>query len=136
MIQPKPEWSANAWIKSQAEYEAMYKRSIDDPEGFWAERAAELDWTKKWDKVVEWQFEPTPSIKYFLGGELNASYNCVDRWVEAGKGDKPAIIFEGDPRRQQASTPTPSSRTRSAGSPTCSRSTASRRATASPSTCR
>ena len=45
---------------------------------------------------MEWQFEPTPSIKYFLGGELNASYNCVDRWVEAGKGDKPAIIFEGD----------------------------------------
>ena len=97
VIQPKPEWSANAWIKSLAEYEAMYKRSIDDPDGFWAERAAELDWTKKWDKVVEWQFEPMPSIKYFLGGELNASYNCVDRWVEAGKGDKPAIIFEGDP---------------------------------------
>ena len=83
--------------QEQAEYEAMYKRSITDPEGFWAERATELDWTKKWDKVVEWQFEPTPSIKYFLGGELNASYNCVDRWVEAGKGDKPAIIFEGDP---------------------------------------
>ncbi len=97
VIQPKPEWSANAWIKSAAEYEAMYKRSIEDPDGFWSERAAELDWTKKWDKVVEWQFEPTPSIKYFLGGELNASYNCVDRWVEAGKGDKPAIIFEGDP---------------------------------------
>ncbi len=97
VIQPKPEWSANAWIKSLAEYEAMYKRSIDDPDGFWAERAAELDWTKKWDKVVEWQFEPVPSIKYFLGAELNASYNCVDRWVEAGKGDKPAIIFEGDP---------------------------------------
>jgi acetyl-CoA synthetase len=97
VIQPKPEWSANAWVKSLAEYEAMYKRSIADPDGFWAERAAELDWTKKWDKVVEWQFEPTPSIKYFMGGELNASYNCVDRWVEAGKGDKPAIIFEGDP---------------------------------------
>jgi acetyl-CoA synthetase len=97
VIQPKPEWSANAWIKSEAEYEAMYKRSIDDPDGFWSERAAEIDWTKKWDKVVEWQFEPVPSIKYFIGGELNASYNCVDRWVEAGKGDKPAIIFEGDP---------------------------------------
>ena len=97
VIQPKPEWSANAWIRNLAEYETLYTRSIDDPDGFWAERAAELDWTKKWDKVVEWQFEPTPSIKYFLGGELNASYNCVDRWVEAGKGDKPAIIFEGDP---------------------------------------
>ena len=96
VIQPRPEWSANAWIKSLAEYEALYKRSIDDPDGYWAERAAELDWTKKWDKVVEWQFEPTPSIKYFLGGELNVSVNCVDRWVDAGKGDKPAIIFEGD----------------------------------------
>jgi len=95
---PSPEFSKNAYFKSEAEYEAEYKRSIEDPEGYWAKRANDaLVWTKPWDKVLEWSFEPTPSIKWFQGGELNASYNCLDRWVEAGKGDKPAMIFEGDP---------------------------------------
>ena len=95
---PDPEFSKNAWIKNIDEYERLYKRSVEDPEGYWAERAEDaLVWTKKWDKVLEWSFEPTPFIKWFQGGELNASYNCLDRWVEAGLGDKPAIIFEGDP---------------------------------------
>ena len=98
LFPPSPEFSKNAYFKSEAEYEAKYKRSVEDPEGYWAERAKDaLVWTKPWDKVLEWSFEPTPSIKWFQGGELNASYNCLDRWVEAGKGDKPAIIFEGDP---------------------------------------
>ena len=98
LFPPSPEFSRNAYFKSEAEYEAQYKRSVEDPEGYWAERAADaLVWTKPWDKVLEWSFEPTPSIKWFQGGELNACYNCLDRWVEAGKGDKPAIIFEGDP---------------------------------------
>jgi acetyl-CoA synthetase len=95
---PDPAFSKNAWIESIDEYERLYKRSVEDPEGYWAERAEDaLVWTKKWDKVLEWSFEPTPFIKWFQGGELNASYNCLDRWVEAGLGDKPAIIFEGDP---------------------------------------
>ena len=95
---PDPAFSKNAWIESIDEYERLYKRSVEDPEGYWAERAEDaLVWTKKWDKVLEWSFEPTPSIKWFQGGELNAAYNCLDRWVEAGLGDKPAIIFEGDP---------------------------------------
>jgi acetyl-CoA synthetase len=98
IIPPSPEFSKNAYFKSIEEYDAAYKRSIEDPEGYWAERAEDaLVWTKKWDKVLEWSFEPVPSIKWFQGGELNASYNCVDRWVEAGKGDKAAIVFEGDP---------------------------------------
>jgi acetyl-CoA synthetase len=98
LFPPSPEFSQKAYVKSEAEYEAQYKRSVEDPEGYWAERAEDaLVWTKPWDKVLEWSFEPTPSIKWFQGGELNASYNCLDRWVEAGKGDKPAIIFEGDP---------------------------------------
>jgi acetyl-CoA synthetase len=98
LFPPSPEFSKNAYFKSEAEYEAAYKRSVEDPEGYWAERAEDaLVWTKPWDKVLEWSFDPTPSIKWFQGGELNASYNCLDRWVEAGKGDKPAIIFEGDP---------------------------------------
>jgi acetyl-CoA synthetase len=95
---PSPEFSKNAWIKSIDEYEALYKRSVEDPEGYWAERAEDaLVWTKKWDKVLDWSFDPVPYVKWFQGGELNASYNCLDRWVEAGKGDKPAIVFEGDP---------------------------------------
>jgi len=95
---PSPEFSKNAYFKSLDEYEAVYKRSVEDPEGYWAERAKDaLVWTKEWDTVLEWSFDPVPSIKWFQGGELNASYNCLDRHVEAGKGDKPAIIFEGDP---------------------------------------
>ncbi len=98
LIPPSPEYSKGAYIKSLEEYEAQYKRSIEDPEGYWAERAEDaLVWTKKWDKVLDWSFEPVPYVKWFQGGELNASYNCLDRHVEAGKGDKPALIFEGDP---------------------------------------
>ncbi len=58
-------------MKSAAEYEQLYKRSIEDPEGFWAERAeAALDWYKKWDKVLEWDFS-VPFVKWFQGGKLN-----------------------------------------------------------------
>ena len=98
VIPPSPEFSEGAHIKSIAEYEAEYNRSIEDPEAYWAERAKDaLVWTKDWDTVLEWNWDAVPSVKWFQGGELNASYNCLDRWVEAGQGDKPAIIFEGDP---------------------------------------
>ena len=98
VITPSPEFSKNAYFKNLGEYEDTYKRSVEDPEGYWAERAEQaLAWTKKWDKVLEWSFDPVPSIKWFQGGELNASYNCLDRHVAAGKGDKAAMIFEGDP---------------------------------------
>ncbi|NLE96428.1 MAG: acetate--CoA ligase [Propionibacterium sp.] len=98
LFPPDPEFSKNAWIKSMEEYEALYKRSVEDPEGYWAERAEDaLVWTRKWDKVLDWSFDPVPYVKWFEGGELNATYNCLDRHVEAGKGDKAALIFEGDP---------------------------------------
>ena len=74
---PPAEFSAKAHIKSLAEYEALYKRSIDDPEGFWAEAAGELDWFKKWDKVLDGNF--VPETQWFVGGKLNLGYNCVDR---------------------------------------------------------
>ncbi len=94
---PSAETSSNAYFKTMEEYEATYKRSVEDPEGYWAERAeTALTWTKKWDKVLEWSWDPTPVIKWFEGGELNVTYNCVDRHVEAGKGDKAAILFESD----------------------------------------
>ena len=98
LFPPSPEFQKNAYFKSMDEYEAAYKRSVEDPEGYWAERAKDaLVWTKDWDTVLDWSFDPKPYIKWFEGGELNAAYNCVDRHVEAGKGDKAAIVFEGDP---------------------------------------
>ncbi|MDP6419016.1 MAG: acetyl-coenzyme A synthetase N-terminal domain-containing protein, partial [Candidatus Krumholzibacteria bacterium] len=87
---------ARAHIQSKEQYLEMYQRSIEDPDAFWAEQAEErLSWHKKWDKVSEWEFE-TPDIKWFVGGKLNVSYNCLDRHVEAGEGDKTSIIWEGE----------------------------------------
>ena len=91
---PPPEFAAKARIKSLAEYEQMYRRSVDDPEGFWAEAARELHWFKPWDKVLEWNL---PWAKWFVGGKTNLSYNCVDRHVLGHKRDKVAILWEGEP---------------------------------------
>ena len=69
--------------------------AADDDEGFWARQASELvSWSKDWDTVLDWQL---PDAKWFVGGELNVSYNCVDRHVEAGNGDKVAFHWEGEP---------------------------------------
>jgi len=84
-----------AHVKSLDDYKKMYQRSMDDPDGFWGEIAERLTWYKKWDKVSEWDFT-TADIKWFLGGKLNVSYNCLDRHVEAGKGEQTSIIWEGE----------------------------------------
>ncbi len=91
---PSAQFAANAHIKSLAEYEALHQRAADDPEGFWAEQAESLSWFKKWNKVLEWN---EPFAKWFVGGTLNACYNCVDRHLKAGRANKAAIIFEGEP---------------------------------------
>ncbi|MGA9673006.1 MAG: acetate--CoA ligase [Terracidiphilus sp.] len=91
---PPPEFSAKAHIKSLDEYEALYKKSIDDPESFWAEAAQDLHWFKRWDKVLEWN---EPSAKWFVGGKLNLSYNCVDRHALGVRANKTALIWEGEP---------------------------------------
>jgi acetyl-CoA synthetase len=91
---PPEEFSAKAHIKSLAEYEALYRRSIDDPESFWAEAAGELDWMKKWDTVIEGNF---PQVKWFAGGKLNLSFNCVDRHALGARAGKTALIWEGEP---------------------------------------
>jgi acetyl-CoA synthetase len=91
---PPSEFAAKARIRSLAEYEQMYRRSIDDPESFWAEAARELHWFKPWDKVLEWNL---PWAKWFVGGKLNLSYNCVDRHALGDKRDKVAILWEGEP---------------------------------------
>jgi len=73
---------------------AIYGRAAQDPEAFWAEQAEELDWNRRWDSVLEWT---PPLVKWFVGGTLNASVNCLDRHVEAGGGDKVAYHWEGEP---------------------------------------
>ena len=94
-IYPVPaEVAARAHLNDD-QYKAMYARSIDDPEGFWAEQADEfVHWFKKWDKVWEHDYEKG-HIKWFLGAKTNVSYNCLDRHLDT-RGDKVAIIWEGD----------------------------------------
>jgi acetyl-CoA synthetase len=94
-VHPVPaEVAANAHIDA-AKYDEMYKRSVDDPDGFWGDAAEEfITWSKKWDKVTEWDYH-TADIKWFLGGKLNVSYNCLDRHLET-RGDQTAIIWESD----------------------------------------
>ena len=78
-------------------YHEMYQRSIDDPDGFWAEQAEQfLDWSKKWGKVSDWSYDASNlHIKWFEGGKLNVAHNCIDRHLDR-HGDKVAIIWEGD----------------------------------------
>jgi acetyl-CoA synthetase len=93
---PPPEnIKKTALIKTLEEYKKLYKKSIDDPDGFWGEQAKELDWYKKWDKVSEWDFNK-PELKWFKGGKLNVSYNCLDRHL-ATKANKAALIWQGEP---------------------------------------
>ncbi len=91
---PPAEFSAKAHIKSLEEYEALYEQSIEDPEKFWAGVASELHWFKPWDNVLEWSL---PWAKWFVGGKLNLSFNCVDRHVFGGRAQKTALIWEGEP---------------------------------------
>jgi len=98
-IAPPEEFSKKAHVKSLDEYMAMYKKSADDLEGFWAEQAEELlDWYKPWDKVLQWD---PPNAKWFEGGKINIAYNCLDRHLENGRADKTAIIWEGEPEGDQ-----------------------------------
>mgnify|MGYP001013420701 CR=1 FL=1 len=89
------EWSKRAFV-DDAKYQEMYKRSVDDPNGFWAEQAKRIDWFKPFTKVKNTSFDPhNVSIKWFEDGTLNVAYNCVDRHL-AKRGDQVAIIWEGD----------------------------------------
>ena len=91
---PPPAISAKAWIKSREQYDQMYRESIDRPEDFWSKIAGELHWFKKWDRVLEWNL---PNAKWFVGGKTNLSYNCLDHQIEKGRGEKTAILWEGEP---------------------------------------
>ncbi|MEV0660106.1 acetate--CoA ligase [Actinomadura luteofluorescens] len=87
---PPADLAASANVKADA-----YERAAEDRLGFWAEQADRLAWTKRWDDVLDWS--NPPFAKWFVGGELNVAYNCVDRHVEAGRGDKVAFHWEGEP---------------------------------------
>ena len=92
---PPPESFAQAaHIKSLGEYRGLYEASLRDPEGFWAQQAETLRWSKKWDRVLEWT---PPFAKWFSGGTLNLSENCLDRHVTTWRKNKAAIIWEGEP---------------------------------------
>ena len=92
---PAPEFSQQAHIKSLEEYRQIYEKAQANPAAFWAELAdQELDWFQKWDTVLDWQ---PPFAKWFVGGKLNISYNCLDRHLNTWRRNKAAIIWEGEP---------------------------------------
>ena len=93
---PPKEFVDQARIRSREEYEKMWKESIENPDRFWGNAASELFWFQKWFKVNEDDFK-NAKLAWFLGGKTNISYNCLDYQIEKGKGDKVAIIFQGEP---------------------------------------
>jgi acetyl-CoA synthetase len=97
VFDPPEAFRARALIQDRS----VYDRAEADPEGFWADQAERLQWFKRWDRVMEWT---PPWVKWFVGGTLNASYNCLDRHVEAGGGDKVAYHWEGEPGEERTIT--------------------------------
>jgi acetyl-CoA synthetase len=95
LFSPPPEFSQQAYVRSLREYEQLYDKAKGNPERFWGELAEqELHWFQKWQKVLDWQ---PPNVKWFVGGKLNISYNCIDRHLATWRRNKAAIIWEGEP---------------------------------------
>ncbi len=95
VFQPGEETSKNAYIRSLDEYKEIYRKSVEDPETFWTEIAEQLDWYRKWDKLLVEDFKEARH-QWFVGGKLNVCYNCVDRHLKTWRKNKAAIIWEGD----------------------------------------
>ncbi len=91
---PSAEFQSRASIKSVAEYEALCRRAEENPEAFWGELGKQLSWFTPFDKVLEWNF---PFAKWYVGGKLNAAYNCLDRHLSGPRRNKVAFIWEGEP---------------------------------------
>ena len=91
---PPSDFAAQANISSEEQYQQMWTRAKDDPAGFWGDMASNLDWFKKWDQVLDGAM---PNTKWFVGGKLNLSYNCLDRHLLGPNKNKAAIIWEGEP---------------------------------------
>lgn len=95
LFDPPADFSQNAHIKSLEQYQQLYDKAKADPEAFWAELAEqELHWFKKWDTILDWQ---PPFAKWFVGGQINISYNCLDRHLTTWRRNKAALIWEGEP---------------------------------------
>ena len=93
-FEPPADLAANANVTEEA-----YARADADREAFWAEAAERLEWGRKWDQVLDWS--NPPFAKWFVGGTINASVNCVDRHVDAGNGDKVALHWVGEPEAEE-----------------------------------
>jgi acetyl-CoA synthetase len=94
VFEPPADFAKQAKVGSREEYEQLYRRSIEEPEAFWAEQAKQLHWFEEPRSVLEW--EP-PKARWFAGGKTNIAYNCLDRHVTGGKADKRCIVWEGEP---------------------------------------
>jgi PAS domain S-box-containing protein len=99
IFEPPGDFVRKAYIKSREAYEKLYRRSMEDPQNFWAEMADEyLEWFKKWDGAVEeYSFKDNIYLRYFVGGKLNAAYNCLDRHLKTWRKNKAALIWQGEP---------------------------------------
>src|SRR5271154_5607361 len=93
-FEPSEGFRSKAHVGSLADYERLYKDAREHPEAFWDGIARELHWFKTWDRVLEWNL---PFAKWFIGGQLNISYNCLDRHVATWRKNKAAILWEGEP---------------------------------------
>ncbi|HYP54210.1 MAG TPA: acetate--CoA ligase, partial [Pyrinomonadaceae bacterium] len=101
LFPPPAEFSSAAHVSGMDEYERLYAEAERDPEGYWARAAEELHWFKKWERVLEWS---PPHAKWFVGGRINASYNCLDRHLSTWRRNKAAIVWEGEPGEQRTLT--------------------------------
>ena len=101
IFKPSASFSKKARIGSMAEYRALHAESVKKPDVFWAREARELQWLKKWSKVLDWKL---PYAKWFKGGKVNASQNCLDRHLDTPRANKAAIIWEGEPGEKRVLT--------------------------------
>src|ERR1700676_120690 len=101
VFEPSQDFQSKAHIKSKAEYQRLYKEAAEHPAEFWAKIATELHWFKPWGRVLDWNL---PFAQWFVGGELNLSYNCLDRHVATWRKNKAAILWEGEPGDSRALT--------------------------------
>ena len=101
VFEPSPGFRSQAHIRSLGEYERIYREAAENPAEFWGKIATELHWFRPWEKVVEWD---CPWAKWFSGGLINLSYNCLDRHVATWRRNKAALIWEGEPGEVQTLT--------------------------------
>ncbi|MEY4298953.1 MAG: acetate--CoA ligase, partial [Verrucomicrobiota bacterium] len=101
IVKPSREFSKRARVKSLADYKKLHAASIKNPQKFWAKEASELQWGRKWKSVLKWT---APFARWFDGGTINVSENCVDRHAKSTRKNKAAIIWEGEPGEKRTLT--------------------------------